>query len=110
MNIIERQLLLLIHILIFKILLKIILETFEDYKFVFIPLNFNLYLHYDNNLDKLWRKKAAAIGIWLRYKRFIPYRYEYEWIQWYWWFIRDNYQPLLFMQKKEEKLWTLKVL
>lgn len=31
------------------------LETIEDYKFAFIPLNFNLYLHYDNNLDKLWR-------------------------------------------------------
>ena len=55
-----------------------ILETIANYKFVFIPLNFNVNLHYDNDKDLLEKKNISGIGIWLEAQRFSPYKYEYD--------------------------------
>ena len=55
-----------------------ILETIANYKFVFLPINFNLNLHYDNDKDMLEKKNVSGIGAWLKFQRFSPYRYEYN--------------------------------
>ena len=55
-----------------------ILETIANYKFVFIPLNFNVNLHYDNDKDLFEKKNISGIGIWLENQRFSPYKYEYD--------------------------------
>ena len=55
-----------------------ILETIANYKFVFLPINFNLNLHYDNDKDMLERKNVSGIESWLKFQRFSPYKYEYH--------------------------------
>ena len=55
-----------------------ILETIANYKFVFIPLNFNVNLHYDNDKDMHEKKNISIISIWLKNQRFSPYKYEYN--------------------------------
>ena len=55
-----------------------IIITIANYKFAYIPLNFNINLHYDNEEDKLAKKNISFIGIWLKYQRFSPHRYEYN--------------------------------
>ena len=55
-----------------------ILETIANYKFVFIPLNFNVNLHYDNDKDLFEKKNISGIAAWLENQRFSPYKYEYN--------------------------------
>ena len=53
-----------------------ILITIANYKFSFIPLNFNVNLHYDNDEDMKAKKIVPGIQTWLNIQRFTPYKYE----------------------------------
>ena len=55
-----------------------ILITIANYKFAYIPLNFNVNLHYDNDEDKLKKKGVPGIKSWLKYQKFSPHKYEYN--------------------------------
>ena len=55
-----------------------ILITICNYKFSYIPLNFNVNLHYDNDEDKLMKKNISGIKAWLKNQRFSPHKYEYN--------------------------------
>ena len=53
-----------------------ILETIANYKFVFIPLNFNINLHYDRDEDMLKKANVTGMKTWFMIQRFSPYKYE----------------------------------
>jgi lipopolysaccharide biosynthesis glycosyltransferase len=53
-----------------------ILETIANYKFVFIPLNFNINLHYDRDEDMLKKANVTGMKTWFKIQRFSPYKYE----------------------------------
>jgi len=53
-----------------------ILITIANYKFSFLPLNFNVNLHYDNDKDMKAKKIVSGIEAWLKIQRFTPYKYE----------------------------------
>ena len=55
-----------------------ILETIANYKFVFIPLNYNVNLHYDNDKDMLEQKDVPGMETWFKIQRFSPYKYEHK--------------------------------
>ena len=55
-----------------------ILVTIANFKFVFIPLNFNVNLHYDNEEDFLNRRNVSGMKTWFQLQRFSPYKYEYS--------------------------------
>ena len=62
----------------FECPVQAILITIANYKFSFIPLNFNVNLHYDNDEDMLTKKNISGIKTWMKNQRFSPYRYEYN--------------------------------
>ena len=62
----------------FECPVQAILITIANYKFSFIPLNFNVNLHYDNDEDMLIKKNISGIKTWLKNQRFSPYKYEYN--------------------------------
>ena len=55
-----------------------IIITIANYKFAYIPLNFNTNLHYNNEEDRQAKKNISFIGVWLKYQRFSPHKYEYN--------------------------------
>ena len=55
-----------------------IIITIANYKFAYIPLNFNTNLHYDNDEDKLARRNISFLRIWMKYQKFSPHKYEYK--------------------------------
>ena len=55
-----------------------ILITITNYKFAYIPLNFNVNLHYDNDEDMLKKKKVPGMATWFKLQRFSPHKYEYN--------------------------------
>ena len=55
-----------------------ILSTIANYKFKFIPLNFNLCLYYENEEDKKKKKKIQVIAEWMNYQQFSPYKYSFD--------------------------------
>ena len=55
-----------------------ILITIANYKFKYIPLNFNVNLHYENDEDMLMKKNISFLKIWLKYQRFSPFRYNFN--------------------------------
>ena len=54
-----------------------ILITITNYKFDYIPLNFNVNLHYDNDEDRLKKINVSGIEAWLINQRFSPHKYEF---------------------------------
>ena len=54
-----------------------ILITIANYKFAFIPLNFNVNLYYKNDKDMEAKKNISFIGIWMKYQQFSPYKYKF---------------------------------
>ena len=52
-----------------------ILSTIANYKFKFIPLNFNICLYYENEEDKKKRKKTQLVADWMNYQQFSPFKY-----------------------------------
>lgn len=55
-----------------------ILETIANYKIAFIPLNFNVNLHYDADKDMLEKKSVPGMKTWFKFQQFSPYKYEYN--------------------------------
>ena len=55
-----------------------ILITIANYKFKFIPLNFNLCLFYDNEEDKLKKKRIKSIQFWMDFQKFSPHKYTFD--------------------------------
>ena len=55
-----------------------ILITIANYKFSFLPLNFNVNLHYDNDEDMKAKKIVPGIKTWFKIQRFSPYKYELD--------------------------------
>ena len=55
-----------------------ILITIANYKFTFIPLNYNIKLFYDNEEDKLKKKEIPSIKKWLDSQRLSPYKYTFD--------------------------------
>ena len=53
-----------------------ILITIANYKFSFIPLNYNTKLYYKNDIDMKEKKNISYIRDWLQSQRFSPYKYE----------------------------------
>ena len=52
-----------------------ILITVANYKFKYIPLNFNLRLYFRNETEKLKKIRIPTVERWLRIQRFTPYKY-----------------------------------
>ena len=52
-----------------------ILITISNYKFKFIPLNYNIHLYYENEKDKLNKTITPSIKGFLKVQRFAPYKY-----------------------------------
>ena len=55
-----------------------ILITVTNYKFAYIPLNFNVNLHFNSEKEKFEKKNVSGIESWLKYQRFSPHKYEYN--------------------------------
>ena len=55
-----------------------LLITIANYKFKFIPLNFNVALYYENEEDKLKKRKNYLIERWLNDQKFSPYKYTFD--------------------------------
>lgn len=55
-----------------------ILITIANYKFKYIPLNFNVNLHYENDKDMSMKKNISFLKIWMKYQRFSPFRYNFN--------------------------------
>ena len=55
-----------------------ILITNTNYKFAYIPLNFNVNLYYEHEEDMRERKNISSIGSWLRIQRFSPHKYTFD--------------------------------
>ena len=51
-----------------------ILITITNYKFKYFPLNYNLNLYYDNEEDKLKKRKIPSIERWLDLQQLSPYK------------------------------------
>ena len=52
-----------------------ILITITNYKFKFIPFNYNIYLYYENDEDKLNKTRITSIDCWLDEQKYSPYKY-----------------------------------
>ena len=52
-----------------------ILITITNYRYQYIPLNYNLLLYYENDQDQSKRKKIPTIESWLNDQRFSPHKY-----------------------------------
>ena len=55
-----------------------LLITIANYKFKFIPFNYNLALYYENDDDKLQKKKNFLIKKWMNDQNFTSYKYTFE--------------------------------
>ena len=55
-----------------------ILSTIANYKFIFFPLNFNLCLYYENEEDRLKKKRIKSIIDWMYVQKFSPYKYTFD--------------------------------
>ena len=55
-----------------------ILITITNYKFAYIPLNFNVNLYYEHGDDVINRRNITSIWSWLNYQRFSPHKYEFD--------------------------------
>ena len=55
-----------------------ILITISEYKFKYIPLNYNIYLHYQSEQDKLKKKNISSIKYWLNEQKYSPYKYTFD--------------------------------
>ena len=55
-----------------------ILITIANYKFKFIPLNFNLCLYYEREEDKIEKKKNRLIKNWMNSQKLSPYKYTFD--------------------------------
>lgn len=62
----------------FECPIKEILITITNYKFQYIPLNYNLNLYYEHEDDLLNRKNISLIKNWLRIQRFSPHKYTFD--------------------------------
>jgi hypothetical protein len=55
-----------------------ILITIANYKFKYIPLNYNIHLYYENETDKLNKIKTSSIKQFQKVQRFAKYKYSFE--------------------------------
>ena len=55
-----------------------ILITITNYKFAYIPLNFNVNLYYEYDDDAVNRRNISSIGDWLINQRFSPHKYIFD--------------------------------
>ena len=55
-----------------------ILITITNYRFAYIPLNFNVNLYYEHDDDILNRRNISSIWSWLKYQKFSPHKYEFD--------------------------------
>ena len=55
-----------------------ILITIANYKFQFLPLNFNTYLYHEEEKSKIKKIKKSPIDIWLEDQKYSPYKYTRE--------------------------------
>ena len=55
-----------------------ILLTITNYKFKYIPLNYNVNLYYEHEEDKLLKRNISSIKTWLRVQRFSPHKYTFN--------------------------------
>ena len=60
----------------FKCPTQDILITVANYKFRYIPLNYNLRLYFRNETEKLNKIIIPTISRWLRIQRYSPYKYD----------------------------------
>jgi len=60
----------------FKCPTQDILITVANYKFKYIPLNYNIRLYFQNETEKLKKIIIPTIKRWLRIQKFSPYKYE----------------------------------
>ena len=60
----------------FKCPTQDILITVANYKFKFIPLNYNLRLYFQNETEKLKKIIIPTVKTWQRIQRFSPYKYD----------------------------------
>ena len=62
----------------FKCPTQDILITVANYKFKYIPLNYNLRLYFENETEKLKKKRIPMIKRWMKIQRFSPYKYRVD--------------------------------
>ena len=55
-----------------------ILITITNYKFVYIPLNYNLNLYYEHDNDFINRRLIPSIVTWQKIQRFSPHKYTFD--------------------------------
>ena len=62
----------------FECPVQAILITITNYRFAYLPLNFNVNLYYEHFDDILNRRKIPSIEDWLKFQRFSPYKYTFD--------------------------------
>ena len=55
-----------------------ILVSITNYKFKFFPLNYNIYLFYNLDKDRLNKRKIASIKKYLNLQKLAPYKYTFD--------------------------------
>ena len=62
----------------FKCPTQDILITVANYKFQYIPLNFNIRLYFRNEKERMMKKKIPTVKRWLRIQKYSPYKYRLD--------------------------------